>query len=62
MGALGRSYDAGEAFFFEAVAVALDLDDLGVVQEPVEHGRCQHAVAGEGLIPGRRAQVRRHDS
>ena len=33
-----RSDDAGLAFVFEAITLALDLDDLAVMQEAVEHG------------------------
>ena len=33
-----RSDDAGFAFVFEAVTLALDLDDLAVMQQAVEHG------------------------
>ena len=41
-----RADDAGLALVLEPVALALDLDDLGVMQQAVEHGRGQHAVAG----------------
>ena len=51
----GRPDDTGAALVLEAIAVALDLDDLGVVQQAVEHGGCQHTVAGEGLVPGPRS-------
>ena len=44
--------DARFAFVFQPVAFALYLDDVAVVQEPVQHGDRQHAVTGEGLIPG----------
>jgi hypothetical protein len=36
---LCRAEDAGAALVLEAVAVALDLDDLSVMQEAIEHGR-----------------------
>ncbi len=42
----------GIAFVLEPVALALDLDDLGVVERAVEPGRGQFAVSGEGLVPG----------
>ena len=46
------SHDAGAALVLEPIALARDLHDGGVVQEPVEHGSGEHGVAGEGLVPG----------
>ena len=45
--------DAGLTLVLEPVALALDLDDLGVMEQAVEHGRRQHTIAGEGLADPR---------
>jgi catechol 2,3-dioxygenase-like lactoylglutathione lyase family enzyme len=47
---------AGEVAVFEAVGVAFDGEDLGVVDEPVDHGRGDDVVA-EDLAPGREGLV-----
>ena len=50
--------DAAEVAVFEPVAVALEGDDLGVVDEPVDHGGGDDVVAedfapaAEGLVAG----------
>ena len=43
---------AGEVAVFEAVAVAFEGEDLGVVDEPVDH-RGGDDVVAEDLAPGR---------
>ena len=43
---------AGEVAVFEAVAVAFEREDLGVVNEPVDH-RGGDDVVAEDLAPGR---------
>ena len=53
--------DAGHALFPQPVAVALDLDDMAVMEQAVQHRSGEHAVPGEGLIPGAEAEVRGHD-
>lgn len=55
------SDNPGLALILEPIAFALDLDDVAVVQEPVEHGGGEHAIPGESLIPGAEAEVRGHD-
>jgi hypothetical protein len=49
---LYRHDDARFAFVFEAVAFALYLDNLCVMQESVQHGGSQHAVTGLCLSLG----------
>ena len=41
----------GATLLFQAVAVSLDLNDMGVVQDAVEHGRRQRGVAAKCGIP-----------
>jgi len=41
----------------ESVAAALDVDDVGVVQQAVETGRGQHLVTGQELAPVARTLV-----
>lgn len=41
----------GATLLIQAVAVSLDLNDMGVVQDAVEHGRRQRGVAAECGIP-----------
>jgi hypothetical protein len=53
----GGRGDAAQVAVLEPVAVALEADDLGVVHEPVEHGRGDHvaedlAPAPERLVGG----------
>jgi len=48
-------------FDLEAVTLALDLDDMAVVEQAVEHGGGQNAIAGEGLVPRPEAEVGGHD-
>ena len=43
---------AGEVAVFEAVGVAFEREDLGVVNEPVDH-RGGGDVVAEDLAPGR---------
>ncbi len=57
----GGTDDPGFAFVLEAIAVALDLNDLAVAREPIEHGGGQDLVTGDGLIPGAEAEVRGPD-
>jgi hypothetical protein len=49
-----------EAVIFEPVAVALDVDDLGVMKETAEDGRGDHS-ATEKLLPVAEALVRGQD-
>ncbi len=41
----GLGDDPGLAFVLEPIAVALDLDDMAVMEEPVEQGSGERAVA-----------------
>src|SRR6266542_2446789 len=51
LGVVGRSGgNAAEVAAFEPVAVALEGDDGGVVDQPVDHGGSDHVVA-EDLAP-----------
>ena len=43
--------EAGLALFFEPVAVALDVEDGGTVQEPIESSAGEDGVAGEDIGP-----------
>lgn len=52
--------DAAEVAVLEPVAVALEGDDLGVVDEAVDHGRGDHVVA-EDLSPAAEDLVAGHD-
>ena len=49
-----------EGMLFETITVALDVDDPGVMQEPVEDGRGDDGVAEE-LLPVDEALVRGDD-
>jgi hypothetical protein len=49
-----------EVAVFEAVAVAFEADQLGVVDEPVDH-RDGDGVVAEDLAPGAEGHVRGHD-
>jgi hypothetical protein len=49
VGCGGRG-DTAEVSVFEPVGVAFEGDDLGVMDEPVDHGGGDHVVA-EGLAP-----------
>src|SRR3954454_14285316 len=51
---------AAEVAVFEAVAVAFEGDDLGVVDEPVDHGGGNDLVA-EDLAPAAEGPVAGHD-
>ena len=42
--------DPGLSFFFEPVALATDIDDTRVMQQPVQQGGCQDLI-GEQLTP-----------
>src|SRR3954447_13678238 len=53
-------WGAGEVAVFEAVAVAFEGEDLGVVDEPVDHGGGDDVVA-EDLAPRRERLVGRDD-
>ena len=54
----GGRGDAAEVSVFEAVRVAAQVDDLGVMDEAVEHGGCDDVVAedfapaSEGFVAG----------
>lgn len=52
---------AGLALLFQSVAVSFDLDDVGVVQDAVEHRCSQCGVAAEGFIPLRKRKVAGQD-
>ena len=41
----------GFALLFQSVAIPFDLDDVGVVQDAVEHRRSEHDVATDGFVP-----------
>ena len=50
--ALGRcSEQPGFAFVLESEALAVDVDDSGVMKDSIEHRRGEHAVVGESAIP-----------
>lgn len=51
----------GAALLFQAVAVSFDLNDMGVMQDAVEHGGSQRGVAAEGGIPLCERQVAGQD-
>src|SRR5690606_15333275 len=53
--------EAGLPFLLEAVALAADVDDVGVVEQAVEDGACDHRVAAEDLAPGTEAFVAGQD-
>ena len=42
---------SGLALLLQSIAVSFDLDDVGVMQDAVEHGGGQCRIAAEGLIP-----------
>lgn len=42
---------AGAHLVAQPIALPADLDDVGVVQQPIEHGRGERLVAGKGLGP-----------
>ncbi len=46
-----RTEQAGLALVLESIALAVDADDGGVMQQPVEHRDGQDDVAGEGAVP-----------
>lgn len=46
--------------FLEPVAVAFEADDLGVVDDPVDHGRSDGQVS-EDVAPAGEREVRRQD-
>ena len=56
---MGRG-DTAQVSVFEPVGVAFEGDDLGVVDEPVDHGGGDHVVA-EGLAPPAERLVAGHD-
>ena len=45
------SKQSGLAFVFQSEALAIDIDDDGMVKDPIEHRHCEYSVAGEGAIP-----------
>lgn len=51
----------GLALLSQSVAVSFDLDDVGMVQDTVEHRCRQCGVAAEGLVPLRERQVAGQD-
>ncbi len=53
---------AGAHLVAQPIALPADLDDVGVVQQPIEHGRGERLVAGKGLGPlGKRQVAGQHD-
>jgi len=42
---------AGLALLFQPITISFDLDDVRVMQYPVQHCRSQRGIAAEGLIP-----------
>src|SRR3984957_21257771 len=56
----GGRGDAAEIAVFESVAVSFQGDDVGVVDEAVDHGGGDGVVA-EDLAPASERLVRRHD-
>ena len=42
---------SGLSLLFESVAISFYLDDMGVMEDAIEHGCRQRGVAPEGLIP-----------
>ena len=48
---------SGLALVFEAVALAADLDDVAVMQQPVEQCGGQRAVVGQGRGPLGKGQI-----
>ena len=59
VGFAGRGCPA-EVAVFEPVGVALDVDDFGVVDEPIDHGGGDGVVA-EDFAPAAEGLVRGHD-
>ena len=54
---LGSCHDAGVALVLEPVALAGNLNDGRVMQDPVEHGGGEHSVAGERLVPTAECEI-----
>ena len=50
----------GRLVFFEPVAVAFEADDIGVVDDSVDHGRGDGQVS-EDVAPAGKREVRRQD-
>jgi hypothetical protein len=53
----GLAEQSGLALVFQSEALAIDVDDDGVVKDPIEHRHGEHSVAGEGAIPTAEAEV-----
>ncbi len=51
----------GFALLFQSVAVSFDLDDVGMVEDAVEHRCSEGGVAAEGFVPLRKRQVAGQD-
>lgn len=47
----GDRRGVGYAFFFEAIAVAADVDNGGAMQQPIQGCRSHDAVSSEDLSP-----------
>ena len=50
--------ESGSALVLEPKALAVDVDDDRVVQDPIEHRHGEHAVAGEGTVPAAEGKIR----
>ena len=48
----GLAEQSGLAPGFQSETLAIDVDENGVVKDPIEHRHGEHSVAGEGAIPG----------
>ena len=44
-------WDLAEVATFEPLAVAFEVDDLGVVHEPVDHGGCDKSKKSSTITP-----------
>jgi hypothetical protein len=58
---VGPDEYASPAYIYEPVALAADLHDGGVMDDAVEHGGCQHSVAGKGCVPTAKSQIGHQD-
>lgn len=58
---VGGGYEAGLAFFAQAVAFAFDVEDGGAVQEAVEGGAGHDGITGEDVRPFGEGFVGSHD-
>jgi hypothetical protein len=58
---VGSRHDAGAALVFKPIALTSNMNDGGVVQDPIEHGSCEHSVARKRLVPTAECEVRSED-